>query len=150
MDAAKIKAALADISAEKDPTQKALKMSSLCSAIFREKGVDLVLVGGSAIEAYTEGAYTSGDIDLCISNGVSLDLRSRQELMSPLKPEGGPRSWRVAGLFVEILGALETFARTPRLMGPLNCCRRKNCWWNGYWWPFIRNRIPRHVKPRAN
>ena len=76
MDAAKIKAALADISAEKDPTQKALKMSSLCSAIFREKGVDLVLVGGSAIEAYTEGAYTSGDIDLCISNGVSLDLRS--------------------------------------------------------------------------
>ena len=114
MDAAKIKAALADISAEKDPTQKALKMSSLCSAIFREKGVDLVLVGGSAIEAYTEGAYTSGDIDLCISNGVSLDLRSRQELMSPLKPEGGPRSWRVAGLFVDILGALETFARTPR------------------------------------
>jgi hypothetical protein len=35
-------------------------------------------------------------------------------MMSPLEPEGGPRSWRVAGLFVDILGALETFAKTPR------------------------------------
>lgn len=114
MDAALIQSALADITAEQDPTLKALKMSSLCTTIFRGHGVELVLVGGSAIEAYTEGAYTSGDIDLCIANGASLDLRKRQELMSPLKAEGGPRSWRVAGLFVDILGALESSARSPR------------------------------------
>jgi len=33
MDAKKIKSALADITAEQDPTIKSLKMASLCSAL---------------------------------------------------------------------------------------------------------------------
>jgi hypothetical protein len=114
MDEARIKVALVDITAERDPTLKALKLASLCSTLFRERGIELVVVGGSAIELLTEGAYTSGDIDLCIRNGVVLDMWQRQELMAPLKAEGGPRSWRVAGLFVDLLGALESSARTPR------------------------------------
>jgi hypothetical protein len=114
VDTAAIDKALADISAEQDPTLKALKLSSLCSSIFREKGIELVVVGGSAIEAYTEGAYSSGDIDLCLANRAGLSVRERQELMAPLKAEGGPRSFQVAGMFVDILGSLESFARTPR------------------------------------
>ena len=114
MDADIIKRALADITAEQDPTLKSLKLASICSSLFREVGIELVVVGGSAIEAYTDGAYTSGDIDLCIANGVSLDSRRRQDLMSPLQAEGGPRSFRVAGMFVDILGQLESSARTPR------------------------------------
>ena len=33
--------------------------------------------------------------------------------MSSLEATGGPRNWQVAGLFVDILGCAESFARTP-------------------------------------
>jgi hypothetical protein len=63
MDAQKIREAVADISAEQDPTVKSLKLASICSTLWRERGVELVVVGGSAIEILTEGAYASGDLD---------------------------------------------------------------------------------------
>jgi hypothetical protein len=120
MDAAKIKSALADITAEQDPTLKSLKMASLCSALWAEHDVELVVVGGSAIEILTDGAYTSGDLDLCYTNKASLALRQRQEVMGLLGAKGGPRSWEIAGMFVDVLGAAESFARTPyrRVQGP--------------------------------
>jgi hypothetical protein len=113
MNARKIKAAVADISADTDPTRKAAKLASLCSALFRERGVELVVVGGSAIELLTEGAYTSGDVDLCRLRPAPLPLRERQEIMGQLGAKGGPRSWQVAGGFVDLLGPLESLARTP-------------------------------------
>lgn len=120
MNANKIKSALADITAEKDPTLKSLKMASLCTALWAEHGVELVVVGGSAIEILTDGAYTSGDLDLCYTNKVSLPLRQRQEVMGLLGAKGGPRNWEVAGMFVDVLGAAESLARTPyrRVQGP--------------------------------
>ena len=120
MEASKIKSALADITAEQDPTIKSLKMASLCSALWAEHGVELVVVGGSAIEILTEGAYTSGDLDLCYTNQASLPLRQRQEVMGLLDAKGGPRNWEVAGMFVDVLGAAESFACTPyrRVQGP--------------------------------
>jgi hypothetical protein len=120
MNARKIRAAVADISADTDPTRKAAKLASLCSALFRERGVELVVVGGSAIELLTEGAYTSGDVDLCRLTPASLPLRERQEIMGQLGAQGGPRSWQVAGAFVDLLGTLESVARTPlrKLQGP--------------------------------
>ena len=120
MDAAKIKVALADISGEKDPTLKSIKLASLCSALWAERGVDLVVVGGSAIEFLTEGAYASGDLDMCHANKATLPLRERQEVMGLLGAEGGPRNWKVAGMYFDLLGPAETFARTPyrRLVGP--------------------------------
>jgi hypothetical protein len=114
-------AALADIRTEQDPTLKAQKLASLVSAVFRERGIELVVVGGSAIEFYTEGAYASGDVDLCVlSPARPIPLRVRQEVMGELGAEGGPRSWEVAGLFVDLLGVLEKEARTPvrQLQGP--------------------------------
>src|SRR5438105_3666989 len=113
MDQSKIDAALADIQADKDPTRKAAKLASLCSALFRERGVELVVVGGSAIELLTDGEYTSGDIDVCTVSGKALPLRVRQELMGLLSAKGGPRSWEIAGMYVDLLGPLESFARTP-------------------------------------
>lgn len=120
MDSQKIKVALADITAEQDPTVKSLKMASLCSALWAERGVELVVVGGSAIEILTEGAYASGDLDMCFINKATLTLRERQEVMGLLGAEGGPRNWQVAGMFVDVLGAAESFARTPyrRVLGP--------------------------------
>jgi hypothetical protein len=119
MNASKIRAAVADIAADTDPTRKAAKLVSLCSALFRERGVELVVVGGSAIELLTEGAYASGDVDLCRLTPAPLPLRERQQIMGQLGAQGGPRSWQVAGAFVDLLGPLESLARTPlrRLQG---------------------------------
>ena len=120
MDASKIKSALADIAAEQDPTIKSLKMASLCSALWAERGVELVVVGGSAIEILTEGAYASGDLDMCHANKATLPVRERQEVMGLLGAKGGPRNWQVAGMYVGVLGPVESFARTPfrRVNGP--------------------------------
>jgi hypothetical protein len=120
MDAKKIKSALADITAEQDPTIKSLKMASLCSALWTERGVELVVVGGSAIEILTEGAYASGDLDMCHATKARLPIRERQEVMGWLGSKGGPRNWQVAGMYVDVLGPAESFARTPyrRVQGP--------------------------------
>ena len=113
MDAKKIHAALADITAEQDPTVKSLKLASLCSALWAERGVELVVVGGSAIEILTEGAYASGDLDMCHATKASLPVRERQEVMGLLGAKGGPRNWQVAGMYLDLLGPVESFARTP-------------------------------------
>src|SRR5450759_5212160 len=112
MDSEKIKSALADITAEKDPTLKSAKLASLCSTLWAERGVELVVVGGSAIEILTEGAYASGDLDLCHTT-ASLPIRERQEIMGWLGAKGGPRNWQVAGMYLDLLGPVESFARTP-------------------------------------
>ena len=78
MDAKIISKALADITAEHDPTVKSLKLASLCSALWVERGVQLVVVGGSAIEILTEGAYASGDLDMCHATAATLPVRQRQ------------------------------------------------------------------------
>ncbi len=120
MDGKTIRCALTETSRESDPTLKSLKLASLCSALWRERGVELVVVGGSAIEFLTEGAYASGDLDLCHITAVSLPIRDRQQVMGLLGAEGGPRNWKVAGMYVDLLGPAESFARTSyrRIEGP--------------------------------
>lgn len=116
-----IQRALAGITAETDPTLKHFKLASLVSAVFRERGIELVVVGGSAIEFYTEGGYVSGDLDFCVESSIPpLTVRLRQEIMARLRAIGGPRSWQVGGLFVDLLTRFENLARTPvrRLEGP--------------------------------
>src|SRR5437868_11655101 len=98
MDAAIIRAGLKDISTEADPTIKSLKLASLCTALWRERGVELVVVGGSAIELLTDGAYASGDLDLCRVTRASLPVNERKEVMLQLAANGGPRNWQVAGM----------------------------------------------------
>ena len=120
MDVRVIRKALADISAEKDATLKSIKLASLCSALWAERGIELVVVGGSAIEFLTEGAYASGDLDMCYTTAARLPIRVRQEIMGLLGAEGGPRNWKVAGMYFDLLGPAESFARTPyrRVEGP--------------------------------
>ena len=96
-----------------DLLDRALRLSGLVTRIFREAGWELVVVGGSAVEFYTEGSYMSGDIDLCRRSLSPIPLRLAQDLMGKLGATGGPRSWKVAGLFVDMLGFLENEATTP-------------------------------------
>jgi len=42
--------------------ERAMKLSGLITTLFASHGFPLV-VGGSAVEFYTEGGYMSGDID---------------------------------------------------------------------------------------
>jgi hypothetical protein len=113
MDAEKIKSALADVTDEQDPTLKSAKLASLCSALWAERGVELVVVGGSAIEILTEGAYASGDLDMCHANKATLSVDERKEIMGLLAAKGGPRNWQVAGMYLDLLGPVESFSHTP-------------------------------------
>ena len=113
MDTNLIHAALADITAEQDPTLKSAKLASLCSALWAEHGVKLVVVGGSAIEILTEGAYASGDLDMCHATAATLPVAQRKEIMGLLNAKGGTRNWQVAGMYLDLLGPAESFARTP-------------------------------------
>lgn len=98
---------------ESDLLKKALLLAALVTQAFKKAGWDLVVVGGSAVEFYTEGAYMSGGIDFCRMNARPIPLRLAQDVMATLGATGGPRSWQVAGLFVDLLGLFENEARTP-------------------------------------
>jgi hypothetical protein len=65
------------------------------------------------VEFYTEGAYMSGDVDFCRRTLAPIPLRVAQDVMSQLDATGGPRSWIVAGLFVDLLGFLENESASP-------------------------------------
>jgi hypothetical protein len=103
--------ALAGVRKERDPLLKSQMLASLCSALFRDAGFELVVVGGSAIEFYTDGAYMSGDVDLCSINRP-LPLALRQTVMQGIGATEGPRNWKLAGMFVDLLGPVEAYART--------------------------------------
>lgn len=106
-------ATIRGIERETDLLVRALRLAAGVSGLFAEAGWPLIVVGGAAVEFYTEGGYMSGDIDLCRTRAAPIPLRLSQDLMGRLGATGGPRSWRVAGLFVDVLGLIENEARTP-------------------------------------
>ncbi len=61
----------------------------------------------------TEGAYASGDLDMCHANKATLSVGERQEVMGWLGAKGGPRNWQVAGMYLDLLGPVESFSHTP-------------------------------------
>jgi len=50
---------------------------------------------------------------MCHTTAVNLPVRQRQEVMGILGAKGGPRNWEVAGMYLDLLGPAESFARTP-------------------------------------
>ncbi len=108
-----IEEAIADITSTKDLLERALKLSGLVSTLFADVGFKLVVVGGAAVEFYTEGGYMSGDIDFCRREVSHIPLRLAQDVMAKLRATGGPRSWQVCGLFVDMLGFLENESTSP-------------------------------------
>ena len=108
-----IKAAMADIESTSDLLERALKLSGLITTLFQRHGFPLVVVGGSAVEFYTEGGYMSGDIDFCRKTPNAIPPRLMQEIIAELGGKGVARSWEVCGLYVDLLGILENESVLP-------------------------------------
>ena len=108
-----IATAKADIEATGDLLERALKLSGLVTTLFAERGFHLVVVGGSAVEFYTEGGYMSGDIDFCRKTLKAIPPRIMQEIIAKLGGKGVARSWLVCGLYVDLLGILESESTKP-------------------------------------
>ena len=108
-----IASAKADIEATGDLLERALKLSGLVTTLFAERGFPLVVVGGSAVEFYTEGGYMSGDIDFCRKTLKAIPPRIMQEVVAKLGGKGVARSWFVCGLYVDLLGVLESESTKP-------------------------------------
>ena len=100
--------ARADIEATADLLARAMKLSGLVTTLFQERGFPLVVVGGSAVEFYTEGGYMSGDIDFCRKTFKSVPPRLMQEIAERLGGKGLGRNWLICGLYVDLLGLLES------------------------------------------
>lgn len=110
MTADEMNAARADIEATMDLLERAMKLSGLLTTLFRERGFPLVVVGGSAVEFYTEGGYMSGDIDFCRKTLRAVPPRLMQEIAESLGGKGVGRTWLICGLCVDLLGILENEA----------------------------------------
>ena len=108
-----IKKAMADITSTSDLLERALKLAGLITTLFQRHGFPLVVVGGSAVEFYTDGGYMSGDIDFCRKSLDAIPPRLMQEIISELGGKGVARSWEVCGLCVDLLGILENESVLP-------------------------------------
>ncbi len=102
-----------DIEATGDLLERALKLSGLITTLFQERGFPLVVVGGGAVEFYTEGGYMSGDIDFCRKTLRAIPPRMMQEVAESLGGKGLGRNWLICGLYVDILGVLESETTLP-------------------------------------
>lgn len=114
MNTADIEAALVIVQAEPDLNSKALLLAGLVSELFRERGFEPVIVGGSAIEFYTDGAYMSGDTDICWAGWPTPTQEQREEIMRQIpniKSHGGAKSWSICGLWVDLLGEIDYRAK---------------------------------------
>ena len=107
MNSEELAAARADIEATGDLLERAMKLAGLITTLFAQRGFHLVVVGGSAVEFYTEGGYMSGDIDFCRRSLVGPSLRLIREVLLPLGGACVGRNWQVCGLFVDLLGIVE-------------------------------------------
>ena len=107
MTTEELEAARRDIESTGDLLERAMKLAGLVTTLFRERGIPLVVVGGSAVEFYTEGRYMSGDIDFCRRSLRGPSLREIGDVLKPLGAKGMGRNWQVCGLFVDILGIAE-------------------------------------------
>jgi hypothetical protein len=114
MRADEMQQALTAVQAETDLNAKALMLTGLVSELFREQGFEPVVVGGSAVEFYTDGAYMSGDTDICWAGISTPTMEQREAIMRQIpgiRSHGGGKSWSYAGLWIDLLGEIDYLAR---------------------------------------
>jgi hypothetical protein len=110
MTTADLESALAMVRLETDLSAKSLLLAGVVSELFRERGFEPVVVGGSAIEFYTDGAYMSGDTDICWAGWPQPTTEQREAIMRQIPgiiSHGGAKSWCIEGLWVDLLGEID-------------------------------------------
>jgi hypothetical protein len=108
IDGVDIAAVRADIESTEDLFLCSMKLAGIVTALFKKRGIPLVVVGGSAVEFYTAGGYMSGDIDFCRRSLKGPSLRLIKDILEPLGGKCVGRNWLVCGIFVDMLGIVET------------------------------------------
>lgn len=63
----------------KNPTEKSIQIAAIISEALRQINQDAVLVGGAAVEFYTQGAYSTSDIDMIAEGGPDL-IKTMEDL----------------------------------------------------------------------
>lgn len=106
-------AAKADIEATSDLLERTMKLAGLVTTLFQARGFPLVVVGGSVVEFYTEGGYMSGDVDFCRRTLNGPSLRMIRDILLPLGGKCVGRNWMVCGIFVDLLGIVESETSKP-------------------------------------
>ncbi len=56
----------------KDPVERSMTIASIIAEALRGVGRDPILVGGAAVEFYTQGGYSTADIDMVAEGGPDL------------------------------------------------------------------------------
>ena len=112
MNAADIQRALGLVRKESDLNARAMLFAGLVSELFREAGFEPVIVGGSAVEFYTDGAYMSGDTDICWAGWPIPSLEQREAVMRQIPGVEGRqgKSWRYDDLWVDLLNEVNSLA----------------------------------------
>lgn len=114
MTATQIADRLHRIENETDLCVRAQRVATLTAERFRQFGFETAVVGGSAIEFYTAGDYMSGDVDLAFVGKARPEPRTIAEALAPLGTStGSVRTYKIGGIFVDVLGELDTWANTP-------------------------------------
>lgn len=111
LDEKDIAGRLGEIESTGDPALRTLRLAKLLQELFAERGSRIVVVGGSAIELLTDGMYASGDLDVCFE-AMRPPIRVVAEVMAQIGAVGGLRTFRKGKIFIDILGTVETAART--------------------------------------
>ena len=107
-----LEAAVNRLKAIKDINKKRLYFVGLLTSLINKEGLKPVVVGGCALEFYTTGGYSTGDIDIIFSDNKLLD-----EKLSSLGFKRVGRHWisEELDLYLESPGAQLSQEETKRL-----------------------------------
>jgi len=112
-----------DLKKARSPTERRIHFAALLARAGGVSTEEFIVVGGSAIEFYTSGQYTSGDIDIVASAPLSLWAR----ILRTWKFEEQGRIWYSSdlGIVVDFVQPPYTYdvTRTQVLVTPLGSLR---------------------------
>ena len=72
MDLKALKNELARAAKIQEPAERSIRIAAIVAEALRSIGQDPVLVGGAAVEFYTQGGYTTSDVDMLAVGGPEL------------------------------------------------------------------------------
>lgn len=73
MDSGSLRARVDGLAAEPDRLRRRLIALGALTARLAPHGIEPILVGGSALELYTDGGYATADVDLALPSGPEVD-----------------------------------------------------------------------------